>query len=101
MSMSTHADMVLAQKNKDLWPQAMVKEAFDHNKSRNGTMGMEQYENMICSVLKKGLNNRKFVLRKRKQMSNKDVVEILSSTKTELNKEVRERTVQACQKTRA
>ena len=66
---------------------------------------------MICSVLKKGLNNGKGVTamgsKKEetnvKQMSNKcqtnvkDVVEIISSTKTELNKE---RTVQA-QKTRA
>ena len=53
--------MVLAQKNKDMWPQAMVKVAFAHNKSINGTMGMVQYENMICSVLKKGLNNGKGV----------------------------------------
>ena len=94
--------MVLAQKNEHLWPQAMVKVAFAHNISINDTMGMVQYENMTCSVLKKGLNNgRGFTAMgsKEEETNEKDVVEILSSTKTDLNKEVRERTVQA-QKTR-
>ena len=95
--------MVLAQKNKDLWLHAIVKVAFAHNKSINGTMDMIQYENMICSVLKKGLNNGKGVTAMgfmKCQTNVMDVVEILSSTKTELNKEVRERTVQV-EKTRA
>ena len=39
-----HADMVLAQKNGDLWPQAVVKVAFAHIKSINETMGMLQYD---------------------------------------------------------